>query len=268
VVGLALRYGLALVAVGVFLFPLYWLFTTALKTEEEILTYPPVWWPGSVTFDHFATLLTNGDIRAVLTSLVIAAAATALAVALGTTGAVAIARAGTGARIFAAWALASRMAPPVMIAFPFALLLGDFGRAADVALLVLVLAAFNAPYVLWMMRGYFRDIPAGLEEAALVAGLTREELPRQVLWPMARGGLLATSAFTFVLAWNELAFALVLGEDSVVTLPMQLAQFEHRPELWGRVAALGVVGTLPVLVALGLMHGRLARSLSLGFVRD
>ncbi len=265
---LALRYVLALAAVGVFLFPLYWLFITAFKIDEEILTYPPVWWPSALNLGHFAALLTNGDIHAVLISLGIATVATALAIVSGTMGAIVLARAGFGGRLFAAWGLASRMAPPVMIAFPFLLLLGDYGKVGDIALLVLVLAAFNCPYVLWMMRGYFRDIPVGLEEAALIAGLSRKELPRNVLWPMARGGLLATSAFTFILTWNELPFALVLAKDSAVTLPVQLAGLAHDPELWGRVAALAVVGILPVLVALALMQGRVARSLSLGFVRD
>jgi multiple sugar transport system permease protein len=102
----------------------------------------------------------------------------------------------------------------------------------------------------------------------LVAGLRREQLPLSVLWPMARGGLLATAAFTFVLAWNELAFALVLAQDAAMTLPAQLAQYDSRPELWARVAALGVVGTLPIFIALALMQRRLARSLSLGFVED
>jgi multiple sugar transport system permease protein len=266
--GLALRYALALAAVIVFLFPLYWLFITALKTQEEILTYPPVWWPGSLHLAHFARLLTSGDGLAVVTSLIVASASTVLAVVLGTMGAYAIARNGLGGKLFAGWAMASRMAPPIMLAFPFFLVFAGIGRVGSVAVLVLILTAFNLPYVLWMMRGYLHEIPVALEEAAMVAGLRREQLPLSVLWPMARGGLLATAAFTFVLAWNELAFALVLIQDAAMTLPTRLAQYDSRPELWPRVAALGVVGTLPIFVALALMQRRLARSLSFGFVED
>jgi multiple sugar transport system permease protein len=266
--GLAARYALALAAVMVFLFPLYWLFITALKTPQEILAYPPVWWPGSLHLANFARLLTSGDGFAVVISLIVASASTVLAVVLGTMGAYVIARTGLGGKLFARWAMASRMAPPVMLAFPFFLVLAGIGRAGSVAVLVLILTAFNLPYVLWMMRGYLREIPVALEEAALVAGLRREQLPLSVLWPMARGGVLATAAFTFVLAWNELAFALVLAQDAATTLPAQLAQYDSRPELWGRVAALGVVGTLPIFIALALMQRRLARSLSLGFVED
>jgi multiple sugar transport system permease protein len=159
------------------------------------------------------------------------------------------------------------MTPPVMVAIPFVLLLPGLGLFGGFAVLVLLLAAFNLPYVLWMMRGYFLEVPAALEETALVAGLGREQVFAQVVWPMARGGLLPTAAFTFLLAWNELAFALTLTGDAFATLPAALARFGQEPELWGRIAALGVAGMLPVPIALALMGRRLARTLSLGVVR-
>jgi multiple sugar transport system permease protein len=266
--GLAARYALALAVLAIFLFPLYWLLITALKAPPEIRAYPPVWWPGSLNLRNFADLLVGTDAAAIAISIIVASVSTILAVVLGTIGAYVIARTGLRGQLFAGWAVASRMVPPVLLASAFFLLYTPVGRADSIAVLILLLGAFNLPYVLWMMRGYFRDIPAGLEEAALVAGLKREQLPRQVAWPMVRGGFIATAAFTFVLAWNELAFALVLAQDAATTWPAQLAQYDHRPELWGKVAALGVIGTLPVLVALALTRRRLARSLSLGFVRD
>lgn len=265
---LALRYIAAVAAAAVFLFPLYWMVATALKTREEILTYPPRWWPGSLHLENLTGLFAGGDLAAVANSLLVAAASTILAVLFGTAAAYATARTGMRGRLFAAWAMGTRMAPPVMLALPFYAIVGGSGWARDVVLLVLLLAAFNLPYVLWMMRRYFREIPVGLEEAALVAGLRREQLPLRLALPLVGGGLTATAAFTFVLAWNELAFVLVLTGEGAATLPALLAQVEHRPELWGRAAALGVAGTLPVLIALALMQRHLARTLSLGFVRD
>ena len=262
-------YSLAAVLVAmIFLFPLYWLLVTALKTPDEILTHPPVWWPATPQFGNFIALVEGEAARAIINSLIVALTSTILAVALGTASAYVIARAGLGGRLFAGWAVASRMAPPVMIAIPAFLVLGGIGWTGSIVLLVLVLTAFNLPYVLWMMHGYFRDIPVALEETALVAGLSREQVPLQVVWPMVRGGLLATAAFTFVLAWNELVFALVLTKDAAMTLPVQLALYGDESELWARIAALGVAGTLPVLIALALMQRRLARTLSLGFVKD
>ncbi len=265
---LTARYVLALTALAVFLFPLYWLAVTALKTPDEILTYPPVWWPRSPQFASFVGLFESGEARVVANSLIVALLSTAVAVTLGTAGAYATSRLGLAGRLFAGWAVASRMVPPVLVVAPFAVLFAGVGPVGGIVVLVLLLAAFNLPYVLWMMRGYLREVPRALEETALVAGLTHERVLSQVAWPMVRGGLLATSAFTFLLAWNELAFALVLASDYALTWPAWLARYESQPETWAPAAALALVGTLPVLVALALMHGRVARSLSLGVVKD
>lgn len=267
----AVRYVVAAAALVVFLFPLYWLAATALKTPEEILTYPPVWWPAAPQWERAREVISEPEaVKAILDSLTVAVLSTVLAVALGTAGALAIARRGLGGRLFAGWALASCLAPPVLIVVPalFGLsLMGEMNRLGSLAGLVAVLTVFNLPYVLWMMRGYLRDVPQALEDTALVAGYGRDEIPRRVYWPMVRGGLVATSAFTFVLAWNELVFALVLAGDSVVTLPLRIARAGDAPEGWATLAALCVVATLPVLVAVMLMGRRLARSLSFGIVR-
>jgi multiple sugar transport system permease protein len=267
-VAILVRYVLAIAVLVVFLFPLYWLGITALKTPDEILSYPPVWWPRSPQLASFVALFEDGGLGPIVNSLIVATASTLLAVTLGTASAYAVARASFGGWLFAGWALAGRFVPPIMIAVPFVLVLSGMGKVASLGALILLYAAFNLPYVLWMMRGYFCEVPVALEEQAMVAGLTREEALIRVAWPMVRGGLLATAAFTFLLAWNELVFALALTPEAGATLPAQLARFGDDPELWSRTAALGAVGTLPVLLALVLMQRRLVRSLSFGFVRD
>ena len=119
-----------------------------------------------------------------------------------------------------------------------------------------------------MMRGYFREIPVALEETAAVAGMSAEQVRWQVTWPMVRGGFVATSAFTFLLAWNELVFALVLMPEETTTVPALLARMGRQPDQWAEAAALGAAGMLPVVIALALIGRRLARSLSLGVVGD
>ncbi len=265
---LGLRYAVAIAALIVFLFPLYWLVVTAMKTPEEVLTYPPVWWPATPQFKSFEILLERETLWAIGNSFIVAVLSMALAMALGTMSAYALARSGFGGRFFAASALASRLVPPVLLALLAVLAFGRFGWAGSLVTLVAVLTVFNLPYVMWMMRGYFRDVPVALEETALVAGLTRRQLPVMVAWPIVRGGFFATAAFTFVLAWNELAFALVLADEGATTLPVLLAEVGTGPEAWGGVAALCLAAIAPVIVALAVMHGRLARTLSLGLVRD
>jgi multiple sugar transport system permease protein len=259
---------LAIAAVAVFLFPLYWLVITALKPEEQILTYPPVWWPDALDLTRLAALLQGTTGTAIANSALVATASTLLAVALGSVGAYGVVRAGRGEGFLAGWSMASRMVPPAMLALPFFFTAAATDWTDSVPALTLLVALLNLPYAMWMMRGYLRDIPKTLFDAAEVAGLTDREIVTGVVWPMARGGLIATAAFTFLLAWNELVFALVLTGERAVTLPALLARTESRPELWTTLAGLSVIGIVPALVALLLMQRRLARSLSLGLVGD
>lgn len=261
---LAARYAVALLALVVFLFPLYWLVVTAFKTPDEILAYPPVWWPSAPEFDRFAARI-EGSAAPVIGSLVVALTSTMLAVVIGTAAAYATARAGLSGRLVAGWALATRMAPPAMIAVAAVAFLG---RGSGLVALIGVLTVLNVPFVLWMMRSYVRDVPVALEEAAQVAGLSRNRIPLKVTWPIVREGLAATTAFTFLLAWNELVLALLLTGDSATTLPVHLAGLGDGPEHWDEIAAVSVVAMLPPLAALAMMPRRLVRTLSLGLLRD
>lgn len=265
---LAARYAVAVAALIVFLFPLYWMVATALKPQEDMLTYPPVWWPRSVEISNIAGLLHGDAVAALLSSVIVALASTLLAVGLGTIGGYAMAGSGPAGRLLAGWGMAARMAPPVAIALPFLLILGGMGQAESLAALVVIYAAFNLPYVAWMMRGYFREVSAALQEMAAVAGMGPEQIRRHVTWPMVRGGFTATAAFTFLLAWNELIFALVLMPQEAATVPLLLARLGQEPGQWAEAAALGAVSMLPAFVALALMGRRLARSLSFGVVGE
>ena len=111
--------------------------------------------------------------------------------------------------------------------------------------LILLYTAFNLPYVIWMMRGYIVDIPLELEESALVDGCTRWQVLWKVVFPMARAGLFATAVFTFVFAWNEFLFALVLTRTEVITFPVQVTHyFGGQSNFWAKIAAMSVLGTL------------------------
>lgn len=138
---------------------------------------------------------------------------------------------------------------------------GNFG-------LILLYTAFNLPYVIWMMRGYIVDVPLELEESALVDGLNRREVIWKVVFPMVRPGFMATSVFTFVFAWNDFLFALVLTRTEVITLPVMLTHyFRGQSNFWAKIAAMSVLGTLPIFVAVWVMQRYLVRGISLGAVK-
>jgi multiple sugar transport system permease protein len=265
---LALRYLGALVLTVFFLFPIYWLFMISFKTADEIYAFPPVWWPETMQWDNYIVLFRDGDATTVLNSFIVAGASTVLAMFLGTICAYSIARFRTGGDNLANWILSQRMVPPVAVVFPIFLLYVWFGIVDTYLGLILLYTAFNLPYVIWMMRGYILDIPLALEESALVDGCSRWQVIWKVVFPMCRAGLFATAIFTFVFAWNDFIFALVLTRTEITTYTVQVTHyFGGQSNFWSKISAMSVLGTVPVFIVVGFMQRYLVRGISLGAVK-
>ncbi|MFK4492695.1 MULTISPECIES: carbohydrate ABC transporter permease [Bradyrhizobium] len=265
---LAVRYLGACVVTLLFLFPVYWLFMISFKTADEIYHVPPLWIPGQIQFSNYYVLLKDGDVLAILNSLIVAGVSSGIAIVLGTLCAYSLARFGTGGENLAMWIISQRMIPPIAVVFPIFLIYVYFGLVDSYFGLILLYTAFNLPYVIWMMRGYIVDVPLELEESALVDGLNRWEVIWKVVFPMVRPGLMATSVFTFVFAWNDFLFALVLTRTEVITFPVMLTHyFGGQSNFWAKIAAMSVLGTLPIFVAVSVMQRYLVRGISLGAVK-
>ena len=265
---LGLRYAAALALTAFFLFPIYWLFMISFKTADEIYAYPPVWWPASLQLENYLVLFRDGDAVTVWNSFVVAGVSTVIAMFLGTICAYSLARFRTGGEHLANWIISQRMIPPVAVVFPIFLLYVWFGWVDTYFGLILLYTAFNLPYVIWMMRGYVLDIPRALEEAALVDGYTRWQVLWKVVFPMCRAGLFATAIFTFVFAWNDFIFALVLTRTEVTTYTVQVTHyFGGQSNFWSKIAAMSVLGTLPIFIIVGFMQRYLVRGISLGAVK-
>lgn len=265
---LALRYLAAIVVTGVFLFPIYWLFAMSVKTPDEIFASPPVWVPASIQFDNFAVLFKDGDAVTVWNSLFVATVSTVIAMFFGTLAAYSLARFRTGGDNLAVWIISQRMIPPIAIVFPLFLLYVWLGWVDTYHGLILLYVAFNLPYVIWMMRGYIEDIPRELEESALVDGCTRWQVMVRVVFPMVRTGLFATAVFTFVFAWNDFIFALVMTRADVTTYPVQVTHyFGGQSNFWAKIAAMSVLGAAPVFVAVAFLQRYLVRGISMGAVK-
>ena len=267
-VGLALRLVAALLLTLFFLFPIYWLFMISFKTPDEIFAYPPVWWPESLQLANYAVLFKDGDAITVWNSLVLATTSTVAAMLIGTLCAYSIARFKTGGEHFANWIISNRMIPPIVVVFPIFLLYVKLGWVDTFTGLIVLYTAFNLPYVIWVMRGYVQDVPIELEEAALVDGCTRFQVLWKVIFPMVRGGLFATAVFTFVFAWNDFIFALVLSRSEVTTFPVQVTHyFGGQSNFWAKIAAMSVLGTVPIFIVVATLQRFLVRGISLGAVK-
>lgn len=265
---LAMRYIIAVAVTLLFLFPVYWLFMISFKTPEEIFHVPPLWLPGQIQFNNYWVLFKDGDVVAILNSLIVAGTSSVIAMVLGTFCAYSLARFNTGGENLAMWIISQRMIPPMAVVFPIFLIYVHFGMVDTFSGLILLYTAFNLPYVIWMMRGYIDDIPLELEESALVDGCTRWQVMWKVVFPMARSGLMATAVFTFVFAWNDFLFALILTRTEVITFPVQLTHYMGgQSNFWAKIAAMSVLGTLPIFVAVTIMQRYLVRGISLGAVK-
>jgi multiple sugar transport system permease protein len=263
-----LRLAAAVAITLFFLFPIYWLFMISFKTAEEIFAYPPKWWPEQLQLSNYAVLFKDGDAITVWNSFVVAGASTLLAMFLGTICAYSIARFRTGGEGLANWIISQRMVPPIAVVFPIFLLYVYFGLVDTYLGLILLYTAFNLPYVIWMMRGYILDIPRALEEAALVDGYTPWQVLWKVVFPLSRAGLFATAIFTFVFAWNEFLFALVLTRTEVTTYTVQVTHyFGGQSNFWAKISAMSVLGTVPIFIIVGFMQRYLVRGISLGAVK-
>src|SRR6478672_8056879 len=252
---LLLRLLAALAITVVFLFPIYWLFMISFKTAEEIYSYPPKWYPSHFGLGSYLVLFKDGDATTVWNSLIVAGCSTLLAMFLGTICAYSLARFRTGGENLAVWIISQRMIPPIAIVFPLFLLYVWLGWVDTYYGMILLYTAFNLPYVIWMMRGYIEDVPIDLEQSALVDGCTRWQVLLRVVFPMVRTGLFATAVFTFVFAWNDFIFALVMTRSAVTTYPVQVTHyFGAQSNFWAKIAAMSMLGTLPVLIAVAALQ--------------
>lgn len=268
-----LRYALACLAVLAALAPVYWMLTISLKTEVDLFSVPPRWFLFQPTGAHYRdAFLARSFGQYLLTSAIVSTLATVCAVVLGTLAAYALATFRLPARLdrhFALWILSTRMFPPIVTVIPLFLMMRDARLLDTRASLVIVYTAFNLPFVVWMMRGFFREIPRELEEAARVDGDSRLGALRRVVLPLVAPGLAATAIFCLIISWNEFLFALVLTQtDAAMTLPVGIAGRVTQYEIkWGVMSAAASAAMMPILIFALAVQRYLVRGLSLGAVK-
>ncbi|HEX8494451.1 MAG TPA: carbohydrate ABC transporter permease [Pyrinomonadaceae bacterium] len=268
-----MKYALVFVALLAALAPVYWMLTISLKSEVEQFAVPPRWFVFTPTLFHYREAFVERSFgQYLLTSAVVAVLSTVCAMLIGTLAAYALARFQLPHRLdtrLSLWILSTRMFPPIVTAVPLFLMMRDVRLLNTRPALVIVYTAFNLPFVVWMMRGFFREIPREIEEAAMVDGDSRLGALRRVLLPLVAPGLAATAVFCLIISWNEFLFALVLTQtDAAMTLPVGIAGRVTQYEIkWGVMSAAGVVAMIPILVFAMAVQRYLVRGLSLGAVK-
>jgi multiple sugar transport system permease protein len=160
--------------------------------------------------------------------------------------------------------LSVRGIPTVVIAIPFLILFGWLGLRDTHVGLILAYVVFTAPFAFWMLKSFVDEIPAEIEEAAMMDGMSRWEAHIRVTLPLVKGGVIATGLFIFILNWSEFLLAMVLSEKTVITVPVNINFYGGAP---GIQAALATVAALPIVIAGLLIHKHLARGFTLGAIK-
>ena len=269
----SLRYVLLVPALMFALAPVYWMLTISLKSDVDQFATPPPWFGFAPTLDHYYdAFVTRGFGEYLLTSAIVSVFSTLCALVIGTLAAYALARFELPWRLnrhLSLWILSTRMFPAIVTAVPLFLMMRDLSLLNTRASLIIVYTAFNLPFVVWMMRGFFADLPRDLEEAALVDGDSRLGALVRVVLPLVSPGLAATAVFCLIISWNEFLFALVLTlTDAAMTLPVGIAGRVTQYEIkWGVMSAAAAVALAPILVFALALQKYLVRGLSLGAVK-
>lgn len=233
-------------------FPFLWMLSTSFKPPAEVFAQPPTFIPLEPTWDNFRRLFTTTNFLIYFkNSLVVSGAAVLLTMIVSAAGAYSLTRYQyVGREKIAGLILCTYMFAPIMIVIPFFILAKKLGIENTHFALVLAFTSFCLPFTLWLMRAFFATIPLELEEAALVDGAGRVRALVYIVLPLALPGIIATSIFTFILAWNDYIFTRILiTSDELKTLPVGVQDLFHSALIdWGLIMAAGMMITIPALL--------------------
>ncbi len=262
----------ALAVAVVVAFPLYWMVLSAFKPAGEIESDRPRPWTPAPTLDSFRSVFGQEEFgRYFLNSVVVAVAVVLASALIAFLAATAVTRFRFRMRTtLLIMFLVAQMVPVEALTIPLFFLMRDAGQLNTLWSLILPHTAFSLPFAIWMLRGFVKAVPDALEEAACLDGARRARFLWQILFPLVLPGLVATSVFSFLSAWNDFLFAksFIISDTSQSALPMALLVF-YKPDDpdWGGVMAASTVMTVPVLVFFVLVQRRLVSGLG-GAVKD
>ncbi len=262
-------YSLIAVAVVLSLFPILWLFQMSIKDPNQTFAIPPVWF-FEPTLKNYQDVFVYGPFpRYFLNSMIIAGVSTGASLFIALFAAYAFARFRfRGASLTQLLVLIPQMLPPITIIVPLFILFKTFDLIDTHLSLIIAYMTFNIPISVWMLSGFFRDIPQELEEAAMIDGCTRLGSLWRVVLPLAAPGIAATAILCFMYSWNEFLYAVILTGRSAKTVPVAITGFiTNKAILWGRIAAAGSVVLVPVLIFALSVQRYLVRGLSKGAIK-
>ncbi|MCX4995840.1 carbohydrate ABC transporter permease [Streptomyces longwoodensis] len=251
-------------------FPVYWMLNTAFKPAKDAIDPDPSLFPTGLTFDNFRRALDIADFWGpVGRSLVVSLSVVLIGIVVGMLAALAISRfAFRGRKVVIVGILAVQMIPLVAMIIPVFLLLNDLKQYDKLTGLVITYLTFILPFTVWTLRGFIVNIPKELEEAAMVDGCSRTGAFMRVVFPLLAPGMVATSVYAFIQAWNEYLYALMLLSQQHQTATVWLSNFstKHGTE-YAPMMAGATMMAVPIVVLFLLVQRKMAAGLTAGAVK-
>jgi multiple sugar transport system permease protein len=264
----AVYYGLALAFMLPTVFVFYWMITLSLKPQVEATAYPPSFFRFSVTTAGYRTVFTKYPfLLYTWNSLVVAVGCTALGLAVGLPAAYSIAR--WRQRGLAVTILVARIIPGISYLIPWYIFFRQLRMVDTYGALILTHLIVGLPIIIWVMIGFFEDVPRDLEDAALIDGCSHLGIFWRVALPLVRPGVMATAILSFVFSWNNFLFSVILAGRETRTLPIAVFNMISYEEInWGTLAAAATMITLPVLLLALLVQRHIVTGLTFGAVKQ
>lgn len=259
--------GLVLIIVIPVLFPLYFVLISSFKNMAQVYLMPPKLIRFQPILDnyiyifktqHYGTYITN--------STIVAVASTAFSLLLGVPAAYVIARYKMGKANTAI--LTARLLPNISILLPYYFIFSKLRMIDTFAVLIISHMVLSMPLIVWIMTGFFQDIPIELEEAAIVDGCSRQRCFKDIILPISTPGLVTCSTLSFLGSWNNFQFALILSGEKTRTLPVSLQYFVSGADIrWGRMLAATIVVIVPTIILTMILQKYIVQGMTVGAVK-
>ena len=264
---------IGIVVVGIYVFPLYWMVTTSLKSDTELFTNPPTWFPTRIDFSAYATAVFGNPqmMQSIGSSFIISIGATVVTLLIAAPAAYGF------ARLHLAWSsvllfpfLLAQLLPSINLALPLYTLFSQVGLINNYAGLILANSVMNLPFAVIVLRPFYLNIPAEMEEAAALDGANRLQAFLRIVLPLVRPGLVTVGAFAFVLTWGEFTLGLTLAtvpsvQPVTVTLNTFIGQYGTQ---WAPLMAASTVVAIPIVVLFVVFQRYIVGGMSAGSVKD
>jgi len=253
------------------IFPLIWILISSIKSKGELTGNPTAFLPKQITFEYFRHVIFDlGFIVNIRNSVLISLCTTLIAIVIASLAAYGIVRffpkvGNTMSKVL----VTTYIFPPILLAIPYSIVMAKMGLTNTRVGLIIVYLSFSIPYAVWLLVGFFKTVPIGIEEAAKIDGANKIQVFVKVVVPLVAPGIVATAIYTFINAWNEFLYSLILMNDtSKMTVAVALRSLNGSEILdWGDMMAASTLVVIPSIVFFCLIQNKISGGLSEGAVK-